>query len=284
MKAFTKREINRGRWALSLSYTLVSPSDTDLKWICQSNSNWNNPVIPEYSDIAYNIWGKDVKALVGKGTKQPIKHVDDHKFKIPRELEKLQNSVLIVMDILFVNGIPFFLSLSRKIYFTGVSHLPGRSKKHIFQYFKELFRFYIRHVFLITTVHSDGKFAPLKPMIEGMPGLPYVNVSAANKQAPDIEQIIRVVKEQTIYQRHSLPFKKIPKIIKISCVVNVCKFLNVFLPREGSQMSTAAEPSSPTNSWIMKIICVSSSGNIAKFTRNKTPATAKLPGPKAPFS
>ena len=46
-------------------------------------------------------------------------------------------------------------------------------------------------------------------------------------------------------------------------------------------MSTAAELSSPANSWIMISICVSGLGNIDKFTRKKNPATAKLPGPKA---
>ena len=107
MKAFTNREINSGRQARRLSDTLFFPSDTDLKWICQSNYIRNNPVIPEDADIAYNIWGKNVNALVGKGTKQPINHVDDHTFKIPRELEKLKNSVLIVMDILFMIVIPF---------------------------------------------------------------------------------------------------------------------------------------------------------------------------------
>ena len=132
-----------------------------------------------------SIWGKNIKALVGKGTKQPTKHVDDHKFKIPREIEKLKKSVLIIMDIFFVNGIPFF-SLSRMIYFTGVSHLPGRSKKQIFQDFKELFTFYIRHGFWISTVHADGEFAPHKKMIEGIPGGPYVNVTAANEHTPDI--------------------------------------------------------------------------------------------------
>ena len=186
MKAFTKREINRGCQDRCISDTLVFPSDIDLKWIWQSNSIQNNSVIPEDAEIAYNIWGKNVKALVGKGTKQPTKHVDDHKFKITRELEKLKKSVLIVMDLFFVNGIPFFLSLSRKIYFIGVSHLPGRSKKHIFQAFKGLSIFYIHHGFRITTVHSDGKFAPLKPMIEGMPGGGYVNITAANEHAPDI--------------------------------------------------------------------------------------------------
>ena len=84
----------------SFGYTIF-PSDTDLKWICKSNSIRNNIAIPEDSNIAYDIWGKNVNSLVGKGTKQPTKHVDDHKFKIPRELEKLKKSVLIVMGIFF---------------------------------------------------------------------------------------------------------------------------------------------------------------------------------------
>ena len=145
MKAFTKSEIKRGRQDRSLSDTLVIPSGADLKWICQSNSIWNNPVILEDADVAYNIWGKNVKAFLGKGNKQQTKHVDDQKLKIPRELKKIKKSVLTVMDILFVNGIPFFLSLRRNIYFIGVIHLPFRSKKQIFQAFKELFRFYICH-------------------------------------------------------------------------------------------------------------------------------------------
>ena len=85
MKTFTKREINRGRRSRRLSDTLFFSSDTYLKWICQSSSIMNNTVIPEDANIDCNIWGKNVKALVGKGTKQPTKHVDDHKFNIPRD-------------------------------------------------------------------------------------------------------------------------------------------------------------------------------------------------------
>ena len=65
-------------------------------------------------------------------------------------------------------------------------HLPGRSEEHIFQAFKEMFRFYIRHGFWISTVHADGEFAPLKQIIKCMPGGPYINVTAANEHAPDI--------------------------------------------------------------------------------------------------
>ncbi len=37
---------------------------------------------------------------------------------------KLHSQVDLMADIFFVNGIPFFISLSKKIYYTAVSHLP----------------------------------------------------------------------------------------------------------------------------------------------------------------
>ena len=58
-------------------------------------------------------------------------------------------------------------------------------------------------------------------MIKGMPGGPYLNITAANEHAPEIEQRIRVVKEWTHCQRHSLPFNQIPKIMTIRFVLNV---------------------------------------------------------------
>ena len=61
---------------------------------------------------------------------------------------------------------------------------------------------------------------------------PYVNVTAANEHAPNIERIIRVVKEKTRCQQHSLSFNQIPKVMTIRCVLNVCKLLN-FFPSKG---------------------------------------------------
>ena len=66
-----------------------------------------------------------------------------------------------------------------------------------------------------------------------MPGGPYVNGTAANEHAPDIEWRIRVVKEQNCCQRHSLFFNQIPKMMTIRCVLNVCKLLNLFPSKGG---------------------------------------------------
>jgi hypothetical protein len=145
--------------------------------------------------------------------------------------------VFLTTYIFFVNKIPFFLTLSRKICFTAVNHLADRTVPQIFKAFKEMYQYYLQCGFHIKTVHADGEFAPLKPLIESMPGGPMVNLASTNEHVPEIEQIIRVVKEGCRATRHSLPYERIPKLMTIHIVLNVVKLLN-FFPTKGDVSDT----------------------------------------------
>ena len=80
------------------------------------------------------------------------------RIKIPKEIANLKKTVFLTADIFFVNGISFFISLSRKFDFTGMSHLKGQTAAIIFDSFKAMFRLYLQRGFYIQTVHSDGEF------------------------------------------------------------------------------------------------------------------------------
>jgi hypothetical protein len=149
------------------------------------------------------------------------------------EIIKLHREVFLTTYIFFVNKIPFFLTLSRKICFTAVNHLADRTVPHIFKAFKDMYQYYLQRGFHIKTVHADGEFAPLKPLIESMPGGPMVNLASTNEHVPEIERRIRVVKERCRATRHSLPFETIPKLMKIHIMLNVVKLLNFFLTKGG---------------------------------------------------
>jgi hypothetical protein len=86
-------------------------------------------------------------------------------------------------------------------------------------------------------VHADGEFAPLKTLIEAMPGGPVVNLASANEHVPEIERRIWVVKERCRATRHSLPFHTIPKLMTIQIIFNVIKLLN-FIPTKGGVSDT----------------------------------------------
>jgi hypothetical protein len=113
--------------------------------------------------------------------------------KVPMEIMKLHKEVFLTTDIFFVNKIPFFLTLSRKICFTAVNHLADRTVPHIFKAFKEMYQYYLQRGFHIKTKHADGQFAPLKSLIESLPGGPMVNLASANEHLPEIEQRILLI-------------------------------------------------------------------------------------------
>jgi hypothetical protein len=100
-----------------------------------------------------------------------------------------------------------------------------------------MYQYCLQRGFHITTVHADGEFAPIKTLIEAMPGGPMVNLASANKHVPEIERRIWGVKERCRATRHILPFHTIPKLVTIHIVLNVVKLLN-FFPTKGGVSDT----------------------------------------------
>ena len=108
----------------------------DFQWVVRSNMIKDFPVTLDDTNVAQGIWGKDIAALKGKTTRRKPEPVAMDFVKVPKELMKLHNNVFLTADIFFVNKIPFFLSLSRKIYFTAATHLKSRKVDEIYKAFK----------------------------------------------------------------------------------------------------------------------------------------------------
>jgi hypothetical protein len=191
----TKRKIKCAEIAQNLCKTLSYPSMKDFKWVIRSNQIKYCPVTIQDIDVATKIWGNNIAGLKGKTTRRKTHPVARDYVKVPKELLKLHKEVFLITDIFFVNKIPFFLTLSQNICVTDVNHLADRTILQIFKAFKEIYQYYLQRGFHITTVHADGEFAPLKTLIEAMPGGPMVNLASANEHVPEIERRIQVVKE-----------------------------------------------------------------------------------------
>jgi hypothetical protein len=99
------------------------------------------------------------------------------------------------IDIFFVNQILFFITLSRNICFTMVTHLANRKVVNIFKAFKGIFIYFLQKGFQITTVTGDGEFEPMQELMNKLPGAPHLNSASANEHEPYIEQKIQVVED-----------------------------------------------------------------------------------------
>ena len=142
---------------------------------------------------------------------------------------KLHRDIVMAADIFFVNTIPFFPTLSRKICFTMVQHLAYRKDKTIYNTFNEVYIYYRKRGFRIITLRIYGEFAPLQAIItEHMPVGTTTVLTSANEHVPEIECRERVAKESSRCVRHGLPFNRIPRLLLIHIVFVSVKILNYF--------------------------------------------------------
>jgi hypothetical protein len=102
------------------------------------------------------------------------------------------------IDIFFVNQIPFFITLSRNICFTKVTHLANRKFVNIFKAFKGKYVYYLQIGFQITTVTGDGEFEPMQKLMNELPSASRLNLTSANEHEPYIEK-----KDEWLKSKHA---------------------------------------------------------------------------------
>ena len=147
--------------------------------------------------VAIAIWGKDIFSLKGNTTSKKTIPVTEYLIQVPKDLINLHMYFVMTADILFDNKIPLFLTLSWKICFTMVHHLANMKVRKMYNAFNEVYIYYRMWGFSIITLHIDGYLSPLQAMIiEHTTGGPTINLTSANGHIPDIERLIRVVKER----------------------------------------------------------------------------------------
>jgi hypothetical protein len=137
--------------------------------------------------------------------------------------------VTLAIDIMFVNGLPFLVSISQKIKFTTGEYLIGRKQNHLVNSIRKIINLYKQRGLRIETALSHREFECLRG------DLPEINLNntAASEHVPDIEQQIRVLKERSRAIRSTLPFKTIPGRIIIELVYYADFWLNAFPPSSG---------------------------------------------------
>ena len=78
---------------------------------------------------------------------------------------------------------------------------------------KNVHAIYKARGFVIDTVHADEEFQSLKtPLLDKFNIL--MNIATTNEHVPEIERMIRVIKERIRSTVHGVPFKRLPIMMK----------------------------------------------------------------------
>jgi hypothetical protein len=130
---------------------------------------------------------------------------------------------------MFVNGVPFFVSVARGLNLVTAEHMPTRTAKQLAAGIVRVMDLYSRGGFQVGTVLMDNKFEKLRNLVSVLA----VNTTAAKENVPEVERRIRVIKERGRGILNTLPFKKMPQIMLIELIYHIVLWLNAFPTKSG---------------------------------------------------
>jgi hypothetical protein len=137
--------------------------------------------------------------------------------------------VVLAVDVMFVDGIPFLVSVSRGINLITAEFTPVRTAKNLANNIKHILQVYSRGGFRITTLLMDNEFESLVPLLPSI----VANTTAAREHVSEIERRIRTIKERGRGVKNTLPFTKMPKLTLIELNNFVVMWLDAFPSKSG---------------------------------------------------
>ena len=218
---YTQREIQDANQARRFQNIIMRPGDRELMDVSIEYLK-NCPVTRRDIHIAKDIYGPNLGSLKGKTARRTLPHVPSGTDPIPYDLLKRHHGVTIVVDMFFINSIPFLLSLSHGLRFLTVEVLPNRQIETIKDRIRSICKLYQRRGFKVESLHADSEFEPIRSEF------PFINTSDADDHHPDIERAIRSMKDRVRSTYRMLPYKYIPRLMVVHLVWNTIFWLNAF--------------------------------------------------------
>jgi hypothetical protein len=228
---YTNRDYSMAELAREIQKRIGRPSTRAFIKIVENKLLPNCPITRDNIIAAEHIFGPDVGSLKGKTVHRAPERVRATMNNLPPVLMSRYRDVALGGDIMFVNRIPFFMTIARNIRFAMSESLANQSSKTIMSCIKRIKQIYSQRGFRITQLMMDRQFENLRGDLADMQiGL---NTVSNDENVPDIERHIRTMKERTRSMYNMLPFKRMPSRLTIEMVLASTFWWNSFPPEGG---------------------------------------------------
>ena len=210
---WTKREIQGAEEARKLQEHLSWPGTSTLKSYLQRNLINNTSITPDDVGRATAIFGPPEPLCKGTMTRHKPNHHDIHRIPLSPFISDQHKTVQLYVDFIFVNKLPFLITISDKIKYRTIQYASATNKSTILSLLSKVIQRYKSRGLQVTTIHADNQF-DITSLHEAL--LPInVEIYATNEHVAPIERQIRTTKERTRCTCHAAPYRKYPKIMTI---------------------------------------------------------------------
>ena len=225
---YSQRDYAKAKLARKIQKIIGRPSTKTFLSIIDGNLLPNCPVTRADILAAERIFGPEVGSLKGKTVRKTPAAVESDILAIPESIMLRYQKVTVSGDIMFVNKLPFFVTISRHIKFSTAEFLPNQKTLTLVGAIKRLSQTYAKRGFQITILLLDGQFN--KDNLDGEIasfGIT-LNTVSAEEHVPEIERHIRTIKERARSVISMLPFERYPARMIIELVYYCVFWLNSF--------------------------------------------------------
>jgi hypothetical protein len=227
---FSKKDVKRAERVRRLQNSTGPMALTDYVSAVSAGQIQNCPVTPTDIKVAEIISGPNVMCLKGKTTRSTTKQARMEPIQIPISISEKYKNVTLAVDIMFVRGYRFLVSVSEHIVFGTAGYIRDAKILTIANSFARVCNLYRTRGFRVTIAMMDGQFEPLQG---GMPTGVQLQVISADVHVGLVERYIRTIKERTRCTICVLPYKHYPFVMVQKIVAGAVFWLNVFPPKSG---------------------------------------------------
>lgn len=227
----TTRDYSRAIRAHRLQRIIACPITCTLLKSIDNNKIKDCPITRKDVIIAKIIFGPDVGSIKAKTTCCKAQHVVVDVPDIPLKILKLHHDVTLTADIMYINGIPFFVSTSRKPHFSIVKVITNKKNDNIVGAIQQISNIYKQGGFKVMDILLDGKFKSTQGKLAGM-GIK-LNPVSKNEHVPEVKNYIWRIKEQTCSIYRTLSSQKMPPCFIAEMEKTVNFWMNSFPHADG---------------------------------------------------
>jgi hypothetical protein len=161
-KGFTKQQVKNAEHARRLRGMVATPSERIFQGMVRHNLLKHCPVTNEDVHNAHAIFGPDLTNIRGKTVRHKPQQVVMAYVEIPRDFSTNLNRGTLVVDVIFVNLVPFLVSASRNINLITIKHAPDQKASKLGYLLERIVRVYARAGITVQKILMDNKFNKVK--------------------------------------------------------------------------------------------------------------------------
>ncbi|MDA3875508.1 MAG: reverse transcriptase domain-containing protein [Halothiobacillus sp.] len=226
---YTRRQVQQADLARKIQNIIGRPGQRTMMDIATKHLLPNLPIDASDVAIAEDIYGSNLGSLKGKTPRRNNTHISTGISSVPPDILAAHRDVTLAIDIMFVNKIPFLITISRNIKFGTVERLINRQVSSIKRAIQTTIAQYHSRGFQVATILADPEFESLQGELPNI----QLHCCGANEHVPEAERFIRTLKDRARSCYNMLPFTHIPSLILVYLIRNAVFWLNSFPYSDG---------------------------------------------------